>query len=94
LASAEVIRDESEAIQDRLILIEFPFRFEGKKQDENLINKLTTEEEIEGMIAQWALPGLASLLKEGGFDIPSRTSELLKDYKKTSDPFSDFSETL
>jgi putative DNA primase/helicase len=87
-----IIKEESKAIQDRLIILEFPYRFEEDQQDKELLNRLTTEEEIEGIIAQWALPGLQSLLTNHKFDIPVRSQELLKHYRKQSDPFSDFAD--
>jgi putative DNA primase/helicase len=87
-----IIKEESEAIQDRLIIVEFPRRFEEGQQDRNLIGRLTTEAEIEGIIVRWAVPGLASLLKSGRFDIPTRSEELQNDYRKQSDPFRDFAD--
>ena len=87
-----VIREESEAIRDRLIILEFPNRFEEDKQDRNLINKLTAECEIEGVISKWALLGLASLQRSERFDIPPRSVELQTDYHRQGDPFRDFAD--
>jgi len=84
------IADESEAISDRIILVDFPYRFEEAQQDKKLIYKLTAEEEIEGILAKWAIPGLKKLLSKGQFDIPRRGQELLQVYRRQCDPFSDF----
>ena len=44
--------------------------FDGEEEDPNLIDKLTTEEELSGLL-NLALKGLDKLIKEGGFkDIP------------------------
>lgn len=85
-----VIKDESEALSDRLILIEFPNRFEGRKQDRDLAAKLTDKAEIERVIAQWAIPGLYSLLTEGEFAVPKRSVVLHRNYRQKVDPFFDF----
>jgi putative DNA primase/helicase len=39
------VDDESDAFWNRVILIEFPHKFEGKKDDKELIKKLTTPED-------------------------------------------------
>ena len=41
--------DTSDAYIRRVIIIAFPNRFEGKKEDRHLISKLTTDEEISGI---------------------------------------------
>ena len=87
-----IIRDTSEAITDRLILIEFPNRFEEDKQDKQLGQKLTEETEIEGIIVRWAMPGLLSLLETGKFEVPNRCQQLLRHYRRDCDPFVEFAE--
>jgi len=87
-----IIRDTSNAIRDRLILLDFPNRFEEEKQDRDLIHKLTTESEIEGIIATWAIPGLTNLLESGQFNIPERSYQLLAEYQREFDPTSEFIE--
>ncbi len=86
------IADESEAISDRIILVDFPYRFEEAQQDKKLIYKLTAEEEIEGILAKWAIPGLTQLLSKGQFDIPERSRGLLRKYRGQCDPFLDFAD--
>ena len=46
-----LMRDETNAMFDRLIPLEFPYRFEEKEQDKDLIHKLTTDEEIERLFS-------------------------------------------
>jgi putative DNA primase/helicase len=87
-----IIRDTSNAIRDRLILLDFPHRFEECKQDRNLIHKLTTEGEIEGIIATWAIPGLNNLLESGQFSIPEKSYRLMAEYQRESDPIREFIE--
>ncbi len=87
-----IIRDTSNAIRDRLILLDFPNRFEEGDQDRDLIHKLTTESEIEGIITTWAIPGLKNLLESGQFIIPERSYQLLDEYQRESDPIREFIE--
>ena len=86
------IHDTSKAMADRIILIEFPRRFEEGAQDKTLIHKLTTKEEIEGILVRYAIPGLQTLLGAGQFDIPKRSRQLLKEYRRQCDHFTDFIE--
>lgn len=87
-----VIHDTSKAMTDRLTLLDFPCRFEESEQDKDLIHKLTTKEEIEGILVNWAIPGLQSLLASKQFEIPERSHQLLKEYRRQSDPFIEFAE--
>ncbi len=86
------IADESKAISDRIILLDFPYRFEEAQQDKQLSYKLTAEEEIEGILAKWAIPGLKKLLSNGEFHIPERSRGLLRKYRGQCDPFLDFAD--
>ena len=87
-----IIRDTSNAIRDRLILLDFPNRIEEGDQDRDLIHKLTTESEIEGIIAMWAVPGLTNLLESGQFSIPEKSYRLMAEYQRESDPIREFIE--
>ena len=86
------IKDTSEAINDRLVLIDFPNRFVGEQDDQNLKDKLTTPQEMAGILTQWAIPGLLSLLEEGQFHITERSQALLRECRLASDPFLRFVE--
>ena len=87
-----IIRDTSNAIRDRLILLDFPNRIEEGDQDRDLIHKLTTESEIEGIIATWAVPGLTNLLESGQFSVPEKSYRLMAEYQRESDPIREFIE--
>ena len=41
--------DNSDAHFRREIPLSFPFQFEGEKEDPDLLNKLSTEEELSGI---------------------------------------------
>ena len=77
--------DDSYAFFRRWILISFPNTFIGKQCDENLINKLTTPEELSGFL-NWCLIGLQRLLKTGDFSFNKTVEEVAEQYKTLSDP--------
>src|SRR5208283_1235105 len=56
----EVTDDDSTAFFRRWLPITFPQTFSGEKEDRNLLQKLTTEEELSGFL-NWALQGLSRL---------------------------------
>jgi P4 family phage/plasmid primase-like protien len=58
--------DMSYAYYRRWIILIFDRIFDGENQDPDLINKLTTEEELSGLL-NLLLKGLRKLIKEGGF---------------------------
>jgi len=78
-------KDESYAYFSRWIWISFPNTFEGKNQDAFLLDKITTEEEIEGFIV-WMLQGLKRLLKEGKFSYNKSVEEVKQIVKIMTDP--------
>jgi phage/plasmid-associated DNA primase len=87
-----VIQDTSKAVTDRLILIDFPRRFEEDQQDKSLLARLTSPEEIEGILVNWAIPGLQSLMESKQFDVPERSDELLREYSRLADRFLEFAD--
>ena len=58
--------DNSYAYYRRWVILPFDRIFEGEKEDTDLISKLTTEEELSGLL-NLAQKGLTKLIKEGGF---------------------------
>ena len=74
--------DDSDAFFRRIIMINFPTVFEDK--DTKLIDKLTTEAELEGLAWQ-ALGNLHALLKKGDFHYAKTTDETRKLYTRRSD---------
>lgn len=63
-----VTKDITRAFFRRWIIIDFPNSFpeDDPRRDENLLEKLTTPEELSGFL-NWALKGLKRLLKKGRF---------------------------
>ena len=70
--------DESDAFFSRLIIINFPNQFLGKKANPNLIHKLTTDEELSGLL-RIVLRRLPTVLKEG---ISTASSSIDENYEK------------
>ena len=77
--------DDSYAFFRRWILISFPNTFTGKQCDSNLIDKLTTPEELSGFL-NWCLIGLQRLLKNEEFSFNKTVEEVAEQYKMLSDP--------
>jgi len=77
--------DDSYAFYRRWILISFPNTFTGKMCDPNLLEKLTTQEELSGFL-NWAVEGLQRLLKNGDFSYGKTVEDVMEQYKTLSDP--------
>jgi putative DNA primase/helicase len=82
-------RDDTDAFFRRIVIIDFPNVFSGENRDENLIEKLTTQEELSGLF-NWALIGLERLLTRGDFSICASTQDTAREYKRRSSPISAF----
>jgi putative DNA primase/helicase len=86
------VEDETEAFWNRVILIDFPHKFEGELEDKDLIKKLTTLEELSGLL-NFALEGLDQLLKNGRFTYDHETTyERWQKYTEVENPVHDFME--
>ncbi|HMB45764.1 MAG TPA: phage/plasmid primase, P4 family, partial [Candidatus Methanoperedens sp.] len=86
------VDDETDAFWNRVILIDFPNKFEGKKDDKELIKKLTTREELSGLL-NFALQGLDQLLKNGRFTYDHDTTyERWQKNTEVENPVQDFME--
>jgi putative DNA primase/helicase len=73
------VEDKSYAYYRRWVIIPFNRTFEGEEKDEHLIDKLTTEQELSGIL-NLALKGLRKLYSERGFkDID--ISEIRRQYE-------------
>jgi len=77
--------DKSYAFYRRWILLSFPNTFEGENADPNILEKLTTPEEMSGLL-NWALQGLYRLLKNGDFTYGKTVEEVQEQYEELSDP--------
>ena len=84
--------DESDAFFSRLIIINFPNQFLGKKADPNLIHKLTTDEELSGLL-RIVLRMLPTVLKEGISTASSSIDENYQKYILSSNPVRAFFES-
>jgi P4 family phage/plasmid primase-like protien len=78
-------KDESYAFYRRWILISFPNTFEGKKCNKNLIDEITTEDELSGLL-NWSLQGLERLMENGDFIYSKSVDDVMEQYKTMSDP--------
>ena len=83
--------DLSPAFFSRWEIVEFLHVFEGKKQDPDLLKKLTTEEELSGLF-NWALEGLYRLLKNGKFTKQLSVEQTRRKYEFLADPVTAFIE--
>jgi putative DNA primase/helicase len=81
--------DDTQAFFRRWLIINFPYRFEGKRCDPKILEKITTPKELSGFL-NLALKGLRQLLKRGGFARTESAEEVAKFWKKMSDPVSAF----
>lgn len=82
------IHDHSDAVYNRLILLEFPNVVPRDKQDPKLPEKLQAE--IEGIALQ-ALKGLRRLTQnQGRFTVPPSVQEALMAYQQENNPMFDF----
>lgn len=81
--------DDSNAFFRRWVLINFPNVFEGDKANKNLINELTTPEELSGLL-NVALAGLKCLLEKGDFSNVQTTEALKERYIRMASPVKAF----
>jgi putative DNA primase/helicase len=86
-----ITEDETDAFFSRLIIINFPNQFLGNKTDPNLIRKLTTDEELSGLL-RIILRRLPRVLKEGISTASSSIDENYEKYILSSNPVRAFLE--
>lgn len=77
--------DETYGFFSRLILIDFPNRFEGVNSDPFLLQKLTTPEELSGFL-NLAISGLKRLLKHQKFSYDKDVDDIAEEYQRRSVP--------
>lgn len=83
------VYDDTDAFFRRWIILVFPNIFYGDKCDPNILKKLTTPEELSGLL-NIALEGLKRLLENNGFSYSKSTEETREDYIRKSDPLAAF----
>ncbi|UMZ72554.1 phage/plasmid primase, P4 family [Natranaerofaba carboxydovora] len=73
--------DKSKALYKRLIIVPFERTFSENEADKNLLSKLTTDEELSGIL-NWAIEGRKRLFQKGSFTISHQVEALLEKYKQ------------
>jgi putative DNA primase/helicase len=86
--------DDTDAFFRRWLILAFPNQFlaDNTKTDPNLKEKLTTPEELSGIL-NWALEGLQRLLKQGKFSIGETVEQTRDRYTLLSNPVRAFAES-
>ncbi|MEX1384443.1 phage/plasmid primase, P4 family [Lutibacter sp.] len=99
-----ITRDTKDAFWERWILLEFPYTFINKKdydskdeadkgkykiRDVDIIEKITTKEEMEGLL-NYALDGLERLLKKKDFSYKYTPQEVMSLWIRKSDSLNAF----
>ncbi|KXB01878.1 hypothetical protein AKJ43_02955 [candidate division MSBL1 archaeon SCGC-AAA261D19] len=86
--------DELRAFFRRWIIVDFPFKFVDnpdpnnefeKEKNPNLLEELTTKEELSGFL-NWALKGLQRLLDRGEFALDKSVEERSEIWEEMSNP--------
>lgn len=86
------VRDDTDAFFRRWIIIVFPKIFSAyttPKADPYLLKKLTTPEELSGLLNK-AIEALTKMLQRGSFHGDKPTAEWREDYIRKSDPIAAF----
>jgi len=79
------VYEDTRAFFRRWDIIVFPNVFTGDKKDEKILDKLTSEEELSGLL-NLALEALKGLLKRGDFSYSKTVEEIRDDYRRKSSP--------
>jgi phage/plasmid primase, P4 family, C-terminal domain len=77
----------------RWILLKFPYTFEGDKADKNLLQKITTAEEMSGLFNK-CIVALRGLLARCEYSYDMSTDDVMKLYKINSDPIAAFADEM
>jgi len=81
--------DNTDAFFRRWIILNFPRTFSQEDKDPFILRKITTEEELSGLLNK-ALEGLRRLLEKGEFTTSGTTDEWREKYIRLSDPIKSF----
>ena len=81
--------DDTSAFFRRWVIIVFPNVFIGEDADPQILEKLTTEKELSGLL-NLALAGLKRLLENGEFSYSKTVEEVKEDYIRKSSPIAAF----
>jgi len=83
--------DQSDAYFDRWIVLPFERRLEEEEIDPHLLAKLTTGEELQGLLV-WAVDSLRGLMERGRFDLPDSVRDAGRLYRERIDTVTAFVE--
>ena len=81
--------EDTDAFFRRWLIVVFPNQFTGDKADPHILEKLTTPEELSGLL-NLALPAMKRLLEKGEFSYSKTTQEIREDYIRKSSPIGAF----
>lgn len=79
------LNEDTDAIWRRLILVDFPHQFMGDKADSDLLDKLTTPEELSGLL-NTSLDALLRLRERKAFSANTSLSTIRREYLLNSNP--------
>ncbi|GAI61178.1 unnamed protein product, partial [marine sediment metagenome] len=79
------VDEDTLAFWRRWIFINFPNKFEGRKADKRILQKLTKKSELSGLL-NVALQGLKRLLDQQGYSYELSPDEIAEWHQKASDP--------
>lgn len=85
------ITEDTLAVWRRFVVVDFPFKFVGNAADKNLLSKLTTEDELSGLLNK-ALEGLVRLKQNGDFTYTRTIEDTRSKYLLASNPAAAFIE--
>ena len=80
--------DSASALRRRLLVAWFSQSFEDR-MDVDLKARLTKPHVIEGVVA-WAVEGYVQLVRSGGFTIPDKTEEIIRDFAQANNPIAEY----
>jgi putative DNA primase/helicase len=83
--------EDSDAIWRRLVIVEFPNQFMGNRADCDLLDKLTTPQELSGLLNA-SLDALQTLRERKSFSVSASMTATRRQYLVSSNPVSVFIE--
>jgi P4 family phage/plasmid primase-like protien len=81
--------DQTEAWFDRWLVLPMERRIPDEKIDPHLVAKLTTADELEGLLAR-AVEGLRRIMARGCFELPASVREAREQYRERLDTVAGF----
>lgn len=76
-------KDTTDALYRRWVLLNFPYKFDDDRADINLLEKITTSEELSGIL-KWAIAGLKRLREQKRFSYKFTIDEIRDQYERLS----------